>query len=450
MEIEMQKLEKRNTYTPTNTSLVCSSVISNVNKEETLSHTNLKTFSNNLEENLHQQTGGHKVVVFVLSKEKIPLMPCKPAKARHLLMDGKAKVVSCKPFTIQLLFDCENITQETTLGIDSGYKKIGFSAVTNKRELISGELTLRTDISKKLTERSMYRRNRRNKLWYRKPRFLNRAIPKGWLAPSIQHKIDSHIRLIDKIQSILPITKIIIEIAKFDTQKLQNIDIKDVEYQQGQMQDYDNLRAFILQRDNYICQICKKKEGIFDIHHIIQRKDGGSNRPNNLVCVHTKCHQEFHKSKIKHNFNKPKSFKQTPIMNNIRKYIVDKLECNYTFGYITKRKRKELELDKTHYNDAFVIAGGETQTRIQVIKSKLIRRNNRQLQQNRKGQKISIRKQRYKIQSGDIISFNNKKLICNGTFNIGKYVSFVKNIFGIRYTKIQDIKVLYYGKGIQL
>ena len=100
METKIQQLGKRNTYTPTNTSLVCSSVSLSLNKEETLSEQTSKTFPNNLEENLHQQTGGLKAKVFVLSKNKKPLMPCKPAKARHLLQQYKAEVVTCKPFFI--------------------------------------------------------------------------------------------------------------------------------------------------------------------------------------------------------------------------------------------------------------------------------------------------------------------------------------------------------------
>ncbi|PTB30945.1 RRXRR domain-containing protein, partial [Photobacterium phosphoreum] len=40
------------------------------------------------------------MLVFVLNKNKEPLMPCLPSKARKLLKDGKAKVVKRTPFTI--------------------------------------------------------------------------------------------------------------------------------------------------------------------------------------------------------------------------------------------------------------------------------------------------------------------------------------------------------------
>lgn len=71
-----------------------------------------------------------------------PLMPCKEAKARKLLKNNKVKVVKREPFTIQLLFECEDITQNVTLGVDAGSKHIGFSATTENKELYAGEVEL--------------------------------------------------------------------------------------------------------------------------------------------------------------------------------------------------------------------------------------------------------------------------------------------------------------------
>ena len=417
METKTQKLFKRNTYIPRDTSLVSSSMISTLNKEETLSDTNLKTLDNSLKENLHQQTDGLKVRVFVIAKSGKVLMPTTSRKARHLLKQNKAKVVICKPFTIQLNWECEEKVQETTLGIDTGVKTIGYSVTTKIKELISGEFSLRTDVSKKIQDRSMYRKTRRGRLWHRKPRFNNRISSKkqSWLAPSVQHKIDTHIRLINKIKLVLPIKNTIIESTQFDAHKLQNPDIQGIEYQQGQMLGFENTKMFIRARDKYTCQICKKKnlkdDGILDVHHIKQRKDGGSDRPDNLITLHQKCHKLFHLGKLKHHFTKPKSYKETSMMNSLWSRLKNIIDCTETFGYITKTKRKQLGLDKTHHNDAFVISGGTDQERCIANFSKQIRRNNRQLQQNRKGQKLAIRKQRYKIQSGDVLLFQKKKLI---------------------------------------
>ena len=150
-------------------------------------------------------------------------MPTKRhGKVRRLLKQQLAKVVKVKPFTIQLLYETTSYTQNITLGIDSGYNYIGFSAITEKKELISGEVKLRNDISELIKERRMYRRIRRNRLRYRKPKFNNRVSSKkeGWLAPSIKHKLDSHIRFIEYLKKILPITNIVIEVANFDTRQL--------------------------------------------------------------------------------------------------------------------------------------------------------------------------------------------------------------------------------------
>ena len=116
-------------------------------------------------------------------------------------------------FILQSVYETTEYTQEVTLGIDAGYQIVGFSATTKTEELISGELKLLTGMSERLKERAMYRNNRRSRTRYRPPRFDNRRRAKGWLAPSIQHKLDSHIRLVNILTSILPITEIIVEVA---------------------------------------------------------------------------------------------------------------------------------------------------------------------------------------------------------------------------------------------
>ena len=115
----MQKLEKRNTYTPTNTSLVRSNCDLGLNRDQSLSVQGLKTSSNNLEETQSQQTGKPKAIVFVIAKEGFPLMPCSAAKAKKLLKANKARVVKRCPFTIQLNWTCENQVQKITCGINT-------------------------------------------------------------------------------------------------------------------------------------------------------------------------------------------------------------------------------------------------------------------------------------------------------------------------------------------
>ena len=114
--------------------------------------------------------------VYVINKHGRPLMPCSPAKARHLLDDGKAKVKKRTPFTIQLVYGSSGYTQEVILGVDAGSKTIGMSASTTKEELLSAEVKPRNDVVDLLSTRREFRRARRNrKTRYRKPRFDNRV-----------------------------------------------------------------------------------------------------------------------------------------------------------------------------------------------------------------------------------------------------------------------------------
>jgi len=133
-----------------------------------------------------------RVPIYVLNIRGQPLMPTTQHNGKKLLQEGKATVVKRCPFTIQLTYATGETTQPIKLGVDIGFTNIGFSAKTDKLEVISGTLTLRKDVSKKITEKSMYRRTRRNRLEYRPPRFDNRTRPEGWLAPSVQHRHDSY------------------------------------------------------------------------------------------------------------------------------------------------------------------------------------------------------------------------------------------------------------------
>ena len=310
------------------------------------------------------------MLVFVINKYGKSLMPCSPKKARLLLEEGKAKVAKRTPFTIQLLYGSSGYKQPIILGVDSGYNHIGLSAVTEKREVFSTEVKLRTDIVKLNSERRQYRRARRNrKTWHRKPRFLNRKKPKDWLAPSIQNKLDTHIKVINQVKEILPISQINVEVAAFDIQKIKNPEVSGVEYQNGTQKGFWNVREYVLYRDGHICQYCKgkSKDPVLEVHHIVSRQIGGD-RADNLITLCSKCHQKVSQGKLELEIQPSKGFQTETFMSMVRWRLVNKLReldnaVFHTYGYITKQCRIALRLPKSHTNDAFVIAGGTTQKR---------------------------------------------------------------------------------------
>ena len=314
-------------------------------------------------------------------------MPTTPCKARKLLKQGKAKVVKREPFTIQLLYATGETKQDITLGVDAGSKIIGLSATTDKQELFSAEVELRNDIVDLLSTRREFRRTRRNRLRYRKPRFLNRVYSKnkGWLAPSVENKIQTHLKIISKIHEILPISKIIIEVASFDIQKIKNPDIEGEQYQQGEQLGFWNVREYVLWRDGYKCQGkkgCKNK--ILNVHHIESRKTGG-NSPSNLITLCESCHKDYHAGKLKLNLKRGQSFKDATFMGIMRWTFYNRLKEVYpnvkiTYGYITKNTRIQNNLPKEHRIDALCISGNPNVKRLDYwYYIKQARRHNRQI-----------------------------------------------------------------------
>ena len=306
-------------------------------------------------------------MVYVLNIEGKPLMPCKEAKARKLLKENKAKIYKKEPFTIQLLFICENQTQDITLGVDAGSKHIGLSATTKEKELYAADVELRNDIVDLLSTRRQNRRTRRNRLRYRKPRFNNRVHSKknGWLAPSVEQKIQTHFKVVEDIHKLLPITKIVVETASFDIQKIKNPEIHNEEYQQGEQLEFWNVREYVLFRDNHTCQCCKgkSKDKILNVHHIESRKTGG-NAPNNLITLCEACHKGYHNGTVElpKTIKRGMSFKDVAFMGIMRWSFYNRLKEIYpnvfmTYGYITKNIRIKNNLPKDHYIDARCISG---------------------------------------------------------------------------------------------
>lgn len=346
-------------------------------------------------------------MVYVLNLEGEPLMPTNNAKARKLLKNQKAKVVKVKPFVIQLLYRTTEYKQSIILGIDSGYLNIGFSAITNKKELLVGEVKMLKGMKDRLLERSQYRKIRRQRLRYRKPRFNNRKRDDGWLAPSIQHKLDTHIKIINEINRMLPISNIIVEVANFDIQKIKNPNIRSEEYQQGEQMGFWNLREYILYRDGHKCQNpnCKNKskDQILEIHHIKYKSEGGTNVPSNLITLCNKCHTSPNHKKGKFLYDwmmkkkKVKGFKDATFMSMVRWKIINELKTkyksvNFTYGYMTKNHRIQHAIEKTHYNDAFAIAKGTNQIRCKDIWTvEQSRLNNRSLEKFYDAKYIDVR-----------------------------------------------------------
>ena len=323
--------------------------------------------------------------VYVQDQNGQPLMPTRRlGMVRRWLKSGRAQVVRREPFTIRLFDLAGGYTQPLVAGVDLGTAHVGVSVVSEKEEVFAGEFRLRTDISRLLAERRMYRRSRRSRQTrHRQPRFLNRK-RRDELMPSVRAKVDETLKVVQLIGNILPVSRWTFEIAAFDAHKLANPEVEGMGYQRGEQYGFENVREYVLWRDRHECQACHGRSGdpVLNAHHICQRKDVGSDRPANLITLCLTCHRKHHNERPL-DLKAPESLRDATQLNVVKAYVMratTHLDRLVTFGHITKARRVELGLPKSHLHDAFVIAGGQAQ--IRAVASYLgvfARRQNRKL-----------------------------------------------------------------------
>jgi hypothetical protein len=314
-------------------------------------------------------------MVFVLDKHKKPLMPCSEKRARLLLERRKAVIHKMAPFTIRLKERIGGETQPVRVKLDPGSQVTGIAVVREAEEghqaiLFLAELQHRgAAIRDALRQRAAFRRNRRNrKTRYRAPRFLNRTKPQGWLAPSLQHRVDSTMSWMKRFQRLCPVSAFSQELVKFDMQALENPGIEGEQYQQGTLAGYE-LRSYILERDGRKCQYCGQENAPLNLDHIEPKSKGGSDRPSNLVLACIPCNQKKGNQSIQE-FLKKKPVILAGLQRQIRKPLRDASAVNATrwalyrslieiglpvgtaSGGRTKWNRHRLNVTKSHALDA--------------------------------------------------------------------------------------------------
>jgi 5-methylcytosine-specific restriction endonuclease McrA len=344
--------------------------------------------------------------VFVLDKDKQPLMPCTPARARRLLSNKKAAVYKLHPFTIILKEKNRGVCQPVQFKVDHGSKTTGIALIADfkrgKTLIFAANLSHRGRlISESLQSRASIRRSRRaRKTRYRKPKWTSgmskkqlthvNQRPKGWLAPSVRSKVDNLTNVCRKVQKLAPLTHISMEDVRFDTQLMDNPDIQGKSYQQGTLFEME-VKEYLLALFHHQCAYCHglSNDPILEKEHIVPRSKNGSNRIDNLALACRTCNklkdnylpEEWLKqlSQSKSNINKERfknftniakgikpSMRDAAYMNTTRKALVKYLSdfglpMELGSGGLTKFNRTKQNYPKEHWIDAACIGkSGET------------------------------------------------------------------------------------------
>lgn len=248
------------------------------------------------------------VSVFVLDRRGQPLMPCSEKRARLLLERGRARVYRIVPFVIRLIDrEADRCTlQPLRVKLDPGSRTTGLTLVRETEsvepdtdEVLPGAAVLQLlelahrghAISDALTARRAMRRRRRGHLRHRAPRFLNRNRRKGWLPPSLQHRVDTTMAWVQRLQRWAPVTTLSSELVRFDLQAIQNPEIAGIEYQQGTLAGYET-RQYLLEKWDRTCAYCGAQKLPLQVEHIQPRARGGSDRVSNLTLACACCNQK--------------------------------------------------------------------------------------------------------------------------------------------------------------
>ncbi len=317
------------------------------------------------------------MAVFVLDRGGRPLVPCTEKRARLLLARGRARVHKVMPFTIRVVdLDADDCRfQALRVKLDPGSKTTGMAlvretaqngvAILNLFELIHRG----KQISEALTARRGHRRLRRSKLRYRAPRFLNRGNKgKGWLAPSLQHRVDTTLAWVNRLQRLAPVSSLSTELVRFDMQALENPEIEGAQYQQGTLAGYE-VREYLLEKWGHTCAYCGARNVPLQIEHVHPKSKSGSNRISNLTLACQCCNQKkgilpvevFLASKpalLKRILGQAKRpFKDAAAVNSTRWALVNTLQTTglaieTASGGRTKFNRSQFNIPKTHALDA--------------------------------------------------------------------------------------------------
>jgi len=316
-------------------------------------------------------------MVFVLDKRKRPLMPCSEKRARLLLARGRAVVHRLHPFTIRLKdrLQDESELQPVGLKLDPGSKTTGV-AVVRREDTLDGsvdhalhlaEIAHRGDaVRERVRKRAAYRRRRRSaNLRYRAPRFNNRRRQEGWLPPSLQSRVDNVLAWVKRYRRLAPVAFAEVELARFDTQALQNPEISGVEYQRGELFGYE-VREYLLEKWGRRCAYCGAEGVPLEIEHIVPKSRGGSNRVSNLALACRACNrakgdqtaEEFGHPEVQ--AKAKASLRDAAAVNATRWAMFNGLRAaglapRAWTGGRTKWNRERLGLPKTHALDALCV-----------------------------------------------------------------------------------------------
>ena len=342
-------------------------------------------------------------MVYILAKDGTPLMLTENCGYVRQLLDAHRAVVVCrKPFTVRLKYQTDKKTQPLVCGIDPGRTNIGIAVVTEEGscQFSANAVTNNKEVPKRMAERKTHRQASRQgerlrrqrravangtcfegetmeqvlpgcekpiicKLRNSEARFNNRVRPEGWLTPTENHLLACHLNLLTKVQKLLPISMVVLEVNKFAFRAMDNPNIQRWQYQKGPLYSKGSVKDAVFASQDGHCLFCDR--AIEHYHHITPRSKGGSETLANRVGLCEEHHTLIHKdagsgekvTDTKAGLNK--KYGALSVLNQIIPKLTQRLAetglpVRVTDGWSTKAYRDAHGIAKDHNLDAYCIA----------------------------------------------------------------------------------------------
>lgn len=409
-------------------------------------------------------------IVYVLSVNGNPLMPThRGGHVRLLLKSHKARVISKFPFTIKLLYNTPEVTQPLYLGIDPGRTNIGLCVTNNCAEpVFSAQVETRNkDIPKNMMKRKANRQKHRNckrrqsrrrrarknntttqdvikrrlpqcnedivyhDIKNKESRFCNRRRNAGWLTPTANQLLQTHINAVKTIAKFLPITDIVIEANRFAFMLMDNPLTRGKEFCEGPLKGFDSVEDAIYHLQKGKCLFCSND--IRHYHHVIPKHCGGSETIANRVglcnyhhdLVHTNYDwQERLLSKV---LGIKKKYAALGVLNQIFPQLIEQLFGVYpkhviiTDGRTTANYREDNTIPKDHHLDAYCMVCSQLQPKIIIIPNFYY-----QIKQYRRHDRMACKQEmldRKYYLDGKFIAANRHKAYEQKTMSLDEYVA---------------------------
>jgi hypothetical protein len=297
-------------------------------------------------------------------------MPTRPAKAKWLLKNGKAKVACRSPFTLRLTYQIkEPQKQPASLAFDDG-ETVGVAVIqknkSHQRVVFGAQMRCRgKEITELLSQRRRLRKARRKRKWQRpqKKRFKLQKLP-----PSVLADIEAKMRLIKKILSIIPISEIrweplALSIEKQNTNRPNAPRLLPPYLQENKhrlaYQLSEKKRRRVIQRDSERCCICYRNVNENKAYIYQLDKKG---RHGDLLTLCHKCSLKIQSERFVISLD-PLKFSNTSGAARVmhgknelgRRLKAIGLPIFLVNGWRTGQLRKNMGLSKSHLNDAVAI-----------------------------------------------------------------------------------------------